>query len=241
MKDGDVVHQDSLVTLLYGDGRKHLPGLIGKRPWALVTDPPYGIDHASSQEGALKGKGIEGDGDTSLREWWVVFAREYGGDLIGEETVPMLIFGSWKREKPPGTRHMLVWDKGMGVGMGDLTLPWKPNWEEIYVIGKGFEGHRGSSVYSGYTMVSWVSRGREHPNQKPITLMEALIEKVPPGYLIVDPFAGSGATLAAAKRLGRPAIGAEIDGEWIPGAVKELAKETLASQMAVTTEQAALL
>lgn len=233
MKEG-VVHEDSLVTLLYGDGRKLLPSLIGDRPWALVTDPPYGIDHASGQEGALKGKGIQGDDDVSLREWWVTYAREHGN-------VPAIVFGSWKRPEPPGTRHALVWDKGMGVGMGDLTLPWKPNWEEIYVIGEGFLGHRGSSVLSGYTMVSWVSRGREHPNQKPVSLMEHLLEKVEPDRLIVDPFAGSAATLAAAKRLGRPAIGAEIDTEWIPGAVKELAKETLASQTAAVAEQEALL
>jgi hypothetical protein len=228
-------HQDALVTLYHGDCREILPERLRGERFALVTDPPYGIAHASSQNGALRGKGIHGDADLELREWWVVFCREFGGDAIGKESIPMLIFGSWKREPPPGTRHTLIWDKGLGCGMGDLTLPWKPNHEEIYVLGGGFEGHRGSSVLSGHTMVSWVSKGRNHPNQKPISLMEDLLRKIEPDRLIVDPFAGSGATLAAAKRMGRPAVGCEIDPEWLPGAMEALAPETLESQLAEIT------
>lgn len=223
-----LVHEDALVRLYHGDSREILPPLLVGERIALVTDPPYGISHASSQNGALRGKGIAGDKDLDLREWAVELAREH-------EDAPALVFGSWKRPEPPGTRHALVWDKGLGCGMGDLSLPWKPNWEEIYVLGRGFEGHRGSSVLSGHTMVSWVSKGRNHPNQKPITLMEDLLRKVEPDRLIVDPFAGSGATLAAAKRMGRPALGCEIDEEWLPGAMEALAPETLESQMAQIT------
>jgi site-specific DNA-methyltransferase (adenine-specific) len=51
-----------------------------------------------------------------------------------------------------------------------------------------------------------------HPTQKPVGLMSMLIElTTSPGQLVVDPFAGSGATLVAAKRLGRPFVGIELD------------------------------
>lgn len=51
---------------------------------------------------------------------------------------------------------------------------------------------------------------RLHPTQKPIKLMQALIElTTQPGQIILDPFCGSGTTLVAAHRLKRAYIGFE--------------------------------
>lgn len=50
---------------------------------------------------------------------------------------------------------------------------------------------------------------------KPTELMEQLVQIVPPGAVIADPFAGSGTTLVAAKKHGRNYIGIEKDkGIW---------------------------
>ena len=49
-----------------------------------------------------------------------------------------------------------------------------------------------------------------HPTVKPLKLMEYLIT-LSGGQTILDPFMGSGTTLVAAKRLGRKAIGIDID------------------------------
>jgi site-specific DNA-methyltransferase (adenine-specific) len=50
-----------------------------------------------------------------------------------------------------------------------------------------------------------------HPTQKPVRLMRALIElTTQPDHLVLDPFAGSGSTLVAARSLGRRYIGCEI-------------------------------
>ena len=52
-----------------------------------------------------------------------------------------------------------------------------------------------------------------HPTVKPSALMEYLLRLVatPTGGSVLDPFAGSGTTLVAAKRLGRPAVGIELN------------------------------
>lgn len=53
-------------------------------------------------------------------------------------------------------------------------------------------------------------------NQQPLKLMEYLciLTKTPTGGLVLDPFAGSGTTLMACKRTGRPYIGIEQDKEY---------------------------
>lgn len=53
-----------------------------------------------------------------------------------------------------------------------------------------------------------------YPTQKPILLLERIIELVTdPGDLVFDPFCGSGTTLVAAKLLGRKGIGIDISAE----------------------------
>ena len=57
--------------------------------------------------------------------------------------------------------------------------------------------------------------GGLHPTQKPLALMRSLIElTTQPGQLMVDPFAGSGTTLVAAKGLERRYVGWEVCEEY---------------------------
>jgi len=60
-----------------------------------------------------------------------------------------------------------------------------------------------------------VSQGNIHPTVKPLDLMCYLLTllSTPDGGVILDPFAGSGTTLLAAQRLGRPCIGVELSKE----------------------------
>lgn len=62
-----------------------------------------------------------------------------------------------------------------------------------------------------------------HPNQKPIKLLKRLIEIfTDPGDVVIDPCAGSGATLRAAYELGRDSYGFEISKDFCRRAWSEM-------------------
>ena len=69
---------------------------------------------------------------------------------------------------------------------------------------------------------------RFHTTQKPDGLMLSLVDLFSDlGEVILDPFAGSGTTLVAAKSLGRKAIGVELDERYCEVAARRLAQDAL--------------
>lgn len=67
-------------------------------------------------------------------------------------------------------------------------------------------------------IMDWAPAGstpKVHPTQKPIGVLERLIDLfTDPGDVVIDPCAGSGTTLLAAENLGRKAYGFEIKKEF---------------------------
>lgn len=67
-----------------------------------------------------------------------------------------------------------------------------------------------------------------HPCQMPEAILERIIRAASnPGELVVDPFAGSGTTLAVAKKLGRQWYGCELSKAYAARAVERLTQEAV--------------
>lgn len=202
-------YADDLVTLWHGDCRERLDWLTAD---VLFTDPPYGIDYQSGSRRDTLAASIAGDKDTGVRDAVL--------ELWGTAR-PALVFGTWRIPRPAATHTRLIWDTKGALGMGDLSVPWKPSDQEIYVLGYGFAGRRDSNVISCAPVQSMARNGRTHPHEKPVALLASLIGKCPTGT-IADPFAGSGSLGVAAKMLGRPAVLVEQDERYCEIAARRL-------------------
>lgn len=191
--------------LWLGDCLEVLPGLGNVD--AVVTDPPYGISHQSNHGASWEKTQIAGDSDTSLR------------DTVLEQFDNVAAFGTWKTPPIRNTKGCLVFDKGPAFGMGDLQFPWKGSFELIYIRGSIWRGKRDEGVLRGHIQVSWETQfkglgereARSHPHQKPVSLCQELIKKLPNDATILDPFMGSGTTGVACAKLGRKFIGIELE------------------------------
>jgi hypothetical protein len=182
----------------------------------LITDPPYGVAHVSGWDSPTRA--IANDSEVSARD----------AALILWGAKPAAVFGTWKAPRPINVRHLVIWDKtlGTGTGMGDLDAAWGNSHEEVYFIGKWPRGEkpRRSSVIRTKDAMRALSGLVGHPTPKPVGLMETIVDAAP-GGVVADPFAGSGATLIAARNLGRRAIGVELEERYCEIIAKRLAQQ----------------
>jgi DNA modification methylase len=229
-----IEHLSPSVTLYLGDCREILPTL-GKVD-AVVTDPPYGIAHSSNHGASWERTQIAGDNDTAVR------------DAVLEGFANVAAFGTWKTPPIREAKGCLVFDKGPAFGMGDLKFPWKGSFELIYVRGAIWRGTRDEGVLRGHVQVSWETQfkglgdreARSHPHQKPVSLCQELIRKLPDDCIILDPFMGSGTTGVAAVKLGRKFIGIEIEERYFDIACRRIDEALKQPDMFVEKPKAAV-
>jgi len=218
-----IYYQDDLVTLYHGDCRKVTAWLEAD---VLVTDPPYGINHSAHGDNlpAIVGEARTGRASDRVLTDIDVAVRNETLALWGSR--PGLVFGNWRAPKPNGTRMRMIWDKKT-IGMGGVGA-WRSADEEIYLIGE-WPNPRGGSSDQPSVIRSAALRGADrpdHPSPKPVGLMEYLLRHSPDG-VVADPFAGSGATLLAARNLGRRVIGIEEVEGYCELIARRLAQDTL--------------
>lgn len=221
-------HEEPGITLYCGDARVIVPLLCMNTTYCLemcsgacslviVSDPPYGIDHPTDFH--ARGRDnlaacrdyapVAGDADAFDPAWLLALGR------------PTCLWGAnHYASKLPDASGWLVWDKERPDDLDQATceLAWTN-----YV--KGVRRFR----WLWHGMMRASKEDLVHPTQKPLALMKWCLSMrwTPPG-LVLDPYAGSGTTLEAAKAVGRRAIGIEIEPRYCEIAVKRLRQEVLA-------------
>ena len=129
----------------------------------------------------------------------------------------------------PQPKWTMNWYKPNGIAKTPLTVGQKMclcTWEPLLWYG---DPPKNPPIHD--TLTASIGKQRDtlsHPCPKPLRLMKRIVMMCNANDLILDPFAGSGTTLVAAKQLGRRYIGIEIEPKYVEIARQRLAQEVLA-------------
>lgn len=115
-----------------------------------------------------------------------------------------LVFWSARAEFPLDYTARHVWDKLTGCAC-PYEFVYERNGQRNYLMFRHY-------LVTNHIGLAPLDRYVNHPSQKPVKLMRALIELVTkPGDTVYDPFCGSGTTGVACIESGRNFVGVEIE------------------------------
>lgn len=180
----------------------------------VVTDPPYGIKFQSNYR-KVQHKSIQNDDNLDWLESWVVELKR-----VCKDEAHLYIFCSWHnidlfKEKVGAyfnVKNILIWEKNH-TGMGDLEGDYAPKYEMILFCSNGskkLNGGRDANILKAKR-----TGNENHPTEKPVNLINYLIEKSSnENDIVLDTFAGSFSTAQACKQKKRNFICFEIEEEY---------------------------
>lgn len=236
-----LVHLSDHVEVWHGDARDVLPAVQKESAGLILTDPPYGVEWRSNAR-QNRFEQLLGDGSSTLDRDAIAEVIQQCVRIVGQHR-HLYVFGPGDILEGQKVSEVveLIWDKGV-LGSGDVTSVWGPQHERINFCVSKFRhaGKTGASVLptrmrkgSVLTFMRPTGRKVRHPSEKPVALLRELIESsTRAGDLVVDPFAGTGATGVAAVLTGRRALLVENDPQWIRIILERIKRaEAVAEQM----------
>ena len=219
-------YQDESVTLYNASCDEVLPSLTGVS--LVLTSPPYNLSGDGHQ--------IAGHEFDALTNGYAT----YGDSMSHSDYVAWqheVVSGCWSALKDNGAilynhkpiargnavklpldlipealplRQVIIWDRGSGFNRNGAH--YCPTHEWILLVAKESFRLRNRSVDDVWRVPFESGKKNDHPAPFPLALARIAIDSASSaGDLILDPFAGSGTTLVAAKQLGRRAVGIELD------------------------------
>lgn len=189
----------------------------------IVTDPPYGMSFQSSRR-EVKHKKIENDNNLDwLPSWFDSQFRVLKNNSHAYVFCSFHFIDKFKQSAEKSgfnVKNILIWHKN-NHGSGDLSGDYAPQYEFILFLTKGrkkLNNGRNSNI------IKCAKTGNEHhPTEKPVNLIQFLIEKSSNiGDLVLDNFFGSGSCAVACNNSGRRFLGHEIDNERFDSAIKRV-------------------
>lgn len=213
--------------------------LDGNHPEILLTDPPYcsgGFQESGRSSGNIGTKRHDANG----KEISVTIANDTlstrGYQSLMQEVLQSFdglvayIFTDWRmwvylfdivESAGLGVKNMIVWNKkSPGMGMG-----WRTQHELVMFAHRTkpkWDNHKGY----GNVLEATRSGNELHPTQKPVEILEKLLDNTDWAEGVLDTFGGSGTTLIAAESAGQPAYIMEMEPGFVDVIVRRYIKTT---------------
>jgi len=211
-----------LNKILLGDCLDVMREMPDKCVDLVLTDPPYGIGIDAGGFGRTKN--IPHTKFDFTAQWDSTPPPEEVFKEMRRVSKNQIIFGgNYFINYLTPTPCYLIWDKRCGViperTYADCEMAWssfeKP--ARIYRF-----------IWDGFIQGDMQNKEKRiHPTQKPVALIEKIIQDYSkPGDIILDPFLGSGTTVAACINLERQYIGIEISPDYVLASQQRIKKAT---------------
>lgn len=199
-------------ALLFADGQ------LARMVW---TDPPYGVQYVGvdgSRE-MIQGDDLDEAGLSDM------LRRAFGAAVVRCQPG-----AAWYVAAPPGPLFWVFGGVLREFGTWRHTIAWV---KDALVLGRCDFHYRHEAVFYGWVPGGphhWCGRrdldtvhqfdrprkSGDHPTMKPVALVAHHVTcSSEPGWVVADPFAGSGTTLAACVQTGRVFRGIEIDPKYV--------------------------
>ena len=200
------------------DVEKLLDGVV---PTLMVTDPPYGVNYDANWRNEVDRKNGKPYYDRAIgtvqnddRKDWQGAMSLFPGDVMycwhppGANSID---FGLSIKESGFQLRMQIIWAKNLApIGRGHYHVQHEPCW---YAVRNGAAGHwQGDRKQTTVWNIDNPMKSETgHSTQKPVECMRRpIVNNTSVGQAVYDPFMGSGTTIIAGEKEGRPVYGIEI-------------------------------
>jgi site-specific DNA-methyltransferase (adenine-specific) len=218
-------YEDDWVTIYHGDCRDLIPQVTAD---ALITDPPYGVGMGEAVDPRA------GTGSFGLRRF-PYLTHEDTYEVFVADVVPRLNLALARVRRAAIFTGPHITEQAKPDVIGGVYCPsgvGRHKWGFKTLLPVLFYGvhprlQRGEGATGATTFQSSATAEvNGHPCPKPLAWMRWLVDLASlPGETVLDPFAGSGTTLRAAKDHNRRAVGIELEERYCEIAARRCAQD----------------